>query len=115
MSLFVPAEGENAEMRYKHQHHFTSTLTLRDTLYLAGSALTLELVLVLICTLVLSDQDLGGHVQTDNTRVRHQEEHDKLLAHHPQRLVLPTVNRGWTRRTEKLSFSTLVKIFNSEG
>lgn len=56
------------------------------------SSLTLELVLVLIGSLLLPDQDLGGHVQTDNTRVGHQEEHDELLAHHPQRLVLPTVD-----------------------
>lgn len=61
--------------------------------------LTLELVLVLICAVVLSDQDLCGHVQTDHTGTGHQEEHDKLLAHHPQRFVLPTVNRGWTGQT----------------
>lgn len=54
-----------------------------------GSVLTLELVLVLICTLVLSDQNLGGHIQTDNPGIRHQEEHDKLLAHDAQRFVLP--------------------------
>ena len=75
---------------------FTLTLLrLRNIVSLAGSELTLELVLVLIGALVLSDQDLGGHVQTDHAWVRHQEEHDKLLAHYSQGFVLPTVHRRW--------------------
>lgn len=56
------------------------------------SLLTLELVLVLIGSLLFPDQDLGGHVQADHTRVGHQEKHDKLLAHYPQGFVLPAVD-----------------------
>lgn len=63
------------------------------------STLTFELVLVLICTLVLSNQDFSGYIQTDDGRTRNQEEHDKLLAHHPQRFVLATVNGGWRGQT----------------
>lgn len=58
------------------------------------SGLTLELVLVPIGSVVLSNQDLSSHVQADHAGVGHQEEHDELLAHHPQRLVLPTVDRS---------------------
>lgn len=61
----------------------------------SDSWLTLELVLVLLSTVVLSNQNLSSHVQTDHTRIRHQEEHDKLLTHDPQWFVLPTVNRSW--------------------
>lgn len=60
-------------------------------------SLTLELVLVLIGSLLFPDQDLGGYVQADHARVGHQEEHDELLAHHPQRLVFPAVDGGWMR------------------
>lgn len=70
---------------------------LQDKTAAAGvPPLTLELVLVLVGSLLLPDQDLGGHVQADHARVGHQEEHDELLAHHPQGLVLPAVDGGWT-------------------
>lgn len=60
-----------------------------------GSTLTLELVLVLLGAVVLSNQDLSSHVQTDHARAGHQEEHDELLTHDPQRFVLPAVHRSW--------------------
>lgn len=65
---------------------------MKDCFALIGSTLTLELALVLINHLVLSNEDPGSNLQTDHPRCGHQEQHDKLLAHHPQRLVLPAVH-----------------------
>lgn len=65
--------------------------------------LTLELIFVLICCLVLSDEDLGSHVQANHTRTGNQEEHNKLLAHYPQRLVFPAVHRGWRKQRDKIT------------
>lgn len=53
-----------------------------------GVLLTLKLALVLVHHLVFSNQDLGSDFQAHHTGTRHEEEHDKLLAHHTQGLVL---------------------------
>lgn len=70
--------------------------------------LTLELALVLVHHLVFSYQDLGGGFQAHYTGTGHQEEHDKLLTHHTQRLVLTAGCGSLGKR-----FSIAIHVINS--
>lgn len=54
--------------------------------------LTLKFAFVDVLNRVLPNKNLCSHLQTDHTRSGHQEQHDKLLTHHPQGLVFATVD-----------------------